>query len=428
MGFLNFFSGGKKKPNSSYVKANYEKGPFIIKCPFCFKKFKNDQVVFRASHFEEGDPEYEKAVDEVLNEYNKKIGKGILGEINPIIRVEGLPESSKTRVDKVLVEIKDKYDMSTSERLCPYCHNELPITSGRGSSKVISVVGASQVGKSVYMTTLLYVLEKYTCERIGASMIAGSSLYNDDIRENQERIFEKNLMPDPTPKQHMEPLIENWKFKDDKIPPITLIFYDVPGEGMTDKSYIEKHGRHIKNSDGIIFLVDPLQMRTLRKKISIANREFKGDFSQKYQESKDIIVYLFENFISKQSKERTNIPTAVVITKSDMLKNLNDEEYISKNSNIFKNYNHREFFNLNEFENIDGEVRKFLAKVDSAFKGAMDTYFKTTGYFAVSSLGCNPQNLKIDNSTNINPIRVDEPFLWLLYCMNYLDGGREEND
>lgn len=425
MGLFRLFRSSNIKQNNDYKKATYEKGPFMITCPFCFKKFKADQVVFRASHAEKGDPEYEKAVDELLEQYNKKVGKGALGPVNPIVRVEGLPESNRARVDGVLIEVRDKYDITTSERLCPYCHNELPITSGRGSSKIISVVGASQAGKSVYMTTLLYVLERYTCERIDASLIAGSSAYNDEIRENQERIFEKNIMLDPTPKQHIEPLIENLKFKDDKIPSMTLIFYDIPGEGMTDKGYIEKHGEHIKNSDGIIFLVDPLQMRALRKKINLANREMKGDFTEKYQEPKDIIVYLFENFISKQSQEKTNIPTAVVVTKSDMLKNLNDEEYINKNSNIFRNYDHEKFFNINEFENIDGEVRKFVGKVDSPFKGAMDTYFRTTGYFAVSSLGCNPQNLHIDSSTSVNPLRVDEPFLWLLYQMNYLDGGRE---
>lgn len=425
MGFFKFFRSDSKKQSNNYKKATYEKGPFLITCPFCFKKFKTEQVVFRATHSEKGDPEYEKAVDELLNQYNKKVGKGALAEVNPIVRAEGLPESNKVRVDGVLIELRDKYDISTSERLCPYCHNDIPITSGRGSSKIISVVGASQAGKSVYMTTLLYVLERYTGERIGASLIAGSSAYNDEIRENQEKIFEKNIMLDPTPKQHIEPLIENLKFKDDSIPPITLIFYDIPGEGMTDKGYIEKHGQHIKNSDGIIFLVDPLQMRTLRKKINLANREEQGDFTEKYQEPKDIIVYLFENFISKQSREKTNIPTAVVVTKSDMLRNLNDEEYISKNSNIFRNYEHGKFFNLNEFENIDGEVRKFLEKVDSPFKGAMDTYFGITGYFAVSSLGSNPKNLQIDTSTSVNPLRVDEPFLWLLYHMNYLDGGRE---
>ena len=133
---------------------------------------------------------------------------------------------------------------------------------------------------------------------------------------------------------------------------------------------------------------------------------------------------MFENFISKESREKTHIPTAVVVTKSDMLENLNDEEYISQNSNMFKNYNHEGFFNLNEFENIDGEVRKFLLKADAPFKGAVDACFETAGYFAVSSLGSNSNHLEIDRSS-INPIRVDEPFLWLLYKMNYLDGGRE---
>ncbi|OAA87003.1 TRAFAC clade GTPase domain-containing protein [Clostridium ljungdahlii] len=424
MGIFKFFKSSDSEPRNTYEKATYERGPFMITCPFCFKKFKSDHVVFRASHSEKGDPEYEKSEDEILNRYYKKIGKGTLGPMNPIVKAQVLPERNKTRVDKVLIEIKDKYDVSTDERLCPYCHNDLPITSGRGPSKIISVIGASQVGKSVYMTTLLYVLEKYTCERIGASLIAGNSGYNDEIRENQERIFEKNLMLDPTPKQHVEPLIENLKFKEDKIPPVTLIFYDIPGEGMTDKTYMENHAEHIKNSDGIIFLVDPLQMRTLRKKLSIVNRE-KGDFTEKYQEPKDIIVYLFENFISKESKEKTHIPTAVVVTKSDMLKNLKDEEYIGENSNIFKDYNHEGFFNLNEFENIDGEVRKFLLKADAPFKGAVDACFKTVGYFAVSSLGSNSNHLEIDRRSSINPIRVDEPFLWLLYKMNYLDGGRE---
>lgn len=97
-GSFNFFRGNKNE-NNDYKKATYEKGPFMITCPFCFKKFKTDQVVFRASHYENGDPEYEKNVDELLNEYNKKVGKGILGEINPIIIPKGLPEKNKVRVD-----------------------------------------------------------------------------------------------------------------------------------------------------------------------------------------------------------------------------------------------------------------------------------------------------------------------------------------
>ncbi len=427
MGIFDILLLGKKNganKNYNLKKSKDNHNMYHIKCPFCFKTFNNEDVHFRVSHDEDGDPEYERQIDEILNEYNTRIGKATLGNINAIIRAVDLPEKNKTKVDNAIIEVRDNYDKVTDERLCPYCHNVLPITSGRGDTKIISVVGASQAGKSVYMTCLLYYLERYIAEEFKAAIIPGSSEYNEDIKQKQRIIFEFSKMLEPTPKQHIEPLIETFKFKDDSKRPITFVFYDVPGEGMTDKDYIDKHGEHIQNSDGIIFLIDPLQMRALRKKINLANKA-NGDFTDKYQEPKEILVYLFENFISKQEKTITDIPTAVVVTKSDMLVSLNDEEYISANSNVFKNCNHNGFFNLNEFENIDGEIRSFLTKVDTSFKGAMDAYFKNTGFFAVSSLGCNPENCKINSGFIISPLRVEEPFLWLLYKMGYIKEGRE---
>jgi len=418
--FGKLFGQKRQKHTLNIPKEHYD-----IVCPFCFKKFKPDTVVFRAEHFEEGDNEYEKAVDDKLNNYNIKIGKASLGQLNAIINPTTLPEASLNIVDGVIIEIKDKYDISTDKRLCPYCHNEIPITSGRGPTKIISVVGASQVGKSVYMTSLLYMLEHYTMDKFNAALIAGNSEYNEEIKQNQEIIFEYNKMLEPTPKEHIDPLIANLKFKEEAKPPITFVFYDVAGEGMTDRTYLQRHGNHIKNSDGIIFLVDPLQMRTLRKKINLVNRSKSGDFTAKYQEPKDIIVYFYENFIAKQEGATTDIPTAVVVTKTDMLQNLNDTEYLSANSNIFKDYKHKDYFNLNEFDNVNGEIKRFLTKGDTAFKGAMEAYFTNIGYFGVSALGCNPKNLEIDNSMIISPLRVEEPFLWLLYKMNYISGGRD---
>lgn len=417
--FSNLFGNKKSKALIS------NKGAYDIVCPFCFKKFKPSSVVFRAKHSEEGDPEYEKVVDEELNSYNKSIGKSELAELNAIIRPESLPKGNLKVVDGVVLEIKDKYDIVTDERLCPYCHNELPVTSGRGPTSIISVVGASQVGKSVYMTCLLYVLEHYAAESLGGAIIAGNSEYNAEIKENQKVIFEYNKVLEPTPKEHVDPLIANLRFKDDSRPPITFAFYDVPGEGMTDKAYIEKHGEHIRNSDGIIFLVDPLQMRTLRKKLNLLNKEESGDFTAKYQEPKDIIVYFYENFIAKESGAATDIFAAVVVTKTDMLKNLNDEEYLSPNSNIFKASSYNSYFDLEEFENVNGEMKRFLGKADAPFKAAMETYFRNTAYFGVSSLGSNPKNFEIDNSVAVTPLRVEEPFLWLLYKMKYIPGGGE---
>ncbi|MMZ67124.1 hypothetical protein D1872_296760 [compost metagenome] len=105
-----------------------------------------------------------------------------------------------------------------------------------------------------------------------------------------------------------------------------------------------------------------------------------------------------------------------------MLHSLKDEEgeYIKSNSNIFNNVVHRKYFNKTEFANIDGEIRRFIEKVDRPFKGTMDVYFKDTGYFAVSALGSNPIDQKLQNV--VQPIRVDEPFIWMLYKLNYIEG------
>ncbi|KAF6592047.1 hypothetical protein H6F38_34880, partial [Paenibacillus sp. EKM208P] len=80
------------------------------------------------------------------------------------------------------------------------------------------------------------------------------------------------------------------------------------------------------------------------------------------------------DFIAYQEKGKTDIPTAVVLTKSDMLTALADEEgtYIKTNSNIFNPMEHRKYMDLDEFANIDGEVRRFIEKVDKPFKGTMD--------------------------------------------------------
>lgn len=419
MGLFGLFKGNASKQE----KIKYPKR-FNIICPYCFKEFSTNKVVFRANSHRDGETDYALKEDKLLKEYLRRTGnydEDCL--LPPVIDPEGLPIGSRVNVDEVLVEVVDPHGEATQKRLCPYCHNELPITSGKGPTKIISVVGASQVGKSVYMTTLLHTLQNHTASSFNAACIPVSSKYSEKLRQYEYILFDHGKMLEATQKErHMEPLIVVFKFKDDSRPPLTLVFYDVAGEGMTDQEYLRKHGPHIKNSNGILFLVDPEQMRTLRMKIALKNAGKPGDASLMYAEPKDIIVNLFENFINRQSNERTSIPTAVVLTKSDVLKDLKDEDYINSNSNIFFNYCHRGAFNLAEFENINGEVKRFVSKVDQSFKDAVDVYFKNNAYFAVSSLGRKPIEQSLEGI--ISPFRVDEPFLWLLYQFNYIEGGR----
>ncbi|MNI55499.1 hypothetical protein D3C73_1104550 [compost metagenome] len=171
-------------------------------------------------------------------------------------------------------------------------------------------------------------------------------------------------------------------------------------------------------------MVDPLQIKTIRDRLHInfGERE-EEEFTSRYDEPREVVITMFENFIGHVEKSKTDIPTAIILTKSDMLQYLKEEdgEYIRSNSNVFRNVVHSKQFDLDEFNNINGEIQRFIEKVDRPFKDAVDVYFKDTAYFAVSALGSNPVNKQITGV--VNPIRVDEPFVWLLYKLNYIEGS-----
>ncbi|TBL80983.1 TRAFAC clade GTPase domain-containing protein [Paenibacillus thalictri] len=396
---------------------------YNIICPYCFHKFKPEEVVFRATHTRDDDDEFMERIDENLSKWRKRF-KADEVYMEAVIDPVTIPDENRIYSEKVLVGVVDRYGEVTRRRLCPECHNVLPVSAGKVPSNIISVIGASQVGKSVFIASLVHTLQNKTAVNFDASCIAmtpevGNRFNNRFIRP----IFENNTMIATTSvNEQMDPYIFEFKFKDDNKETLTLVFFDVAGEGMTSREYLEIQAEHIKNSSGIMFLVDPLQIRSIRDKIHLKlGTEEQNEFSSKYDEPTMVISGLYENFIAHQPNSRTNIPTAVVLTKSDMLHYLKEEDsdYIQPNSNVFRNVVHKEYLNNIEFENINGEIGRFLQKVDQSFKSAVDVYFTNKAYFAVSALGSNPKNTEL--SGVVSPIRVDEPFIWLLNQLGYID-------
>ncbi|MEF3310129.1 hypothetical protein PV433_14630 [Paenibacillus sp. GYB004] len=417
---LQFLKGMFEKKPPEKVKPEF----YPIVCPFCFSKFNPDAVVFRAAHHVEDDQDYALQEDEALNKYRGRFNLSPIDEIEAVIDPISIPDESKIYSGKVLVGVNDRYGRVTRKRLCPNCHNELPITSGKVASNIISIVGASQVGKSVYMTSLIHTLQHATASNFNAACIPLNAEISRRFRQNyEEPIFERGTMLEMTQKEEkQEPFIFQFVFKGEDVAPLTLVFFDVAGEIMTDRDLLDLYAAHIKNSSGILFMVDPLQIKTIRDRLLLNVGNQAGEFASRYDEPREVAITMFENFIGHQDKAKTDIPTAVVLTKSDMLQHLKEEdgEYIRSNSNVFRDVVHRQHLNMTEFENINGEIRRFLEKVDRPFKDALDVYFTDTAYFAVSALGSNPVDRKITGV--VNPWRVDEPFVWLLYKLNYIEG------
>ncbi|MCL2386297.1 MAG: hypothetical protein FWC89_01990 [Defluviitaleaceae bacterium] len=395
-----------------------------IVCLYCFRNFTHDRVVFRA--LEVMDVEgYRAQYDQLLDEYRARFHMDTAGEIPVALDPDEFSEMNKGYHRGVLSSLKDDYGNITTRRICPFCHNDIPQSAGFAPSTVVSVVGASQSGKSVYLTSLIHTLKTITPRHFP---IFCTPINNEMGRkfkyEYEDPLIENGMLLDPTQKEkQQEPFIFTFSFSDETKPEINIAFFDVAGEGMVDTAYMDIYAAHIRNSTAILFLVDPLQFRAVGKKIQLKNGlNYELGFSD---EPVDVLSGLVEDYIYKLGGGVAKIPTAVVLTKTDLLESLRyDGEYLSEHTRMFENYTHRTFFNLTEFCNINAETEDFISEVDPNFRNALKRRFADLGFFAVSALGTQPDGQRV---ASFAPMRVDEPFLWLLHRLGYIEGYESDS-
>lgn len=415
--FARFF----KKNNKRVIVPSKQDRAYEIVCLYCFANFPHNRVLFRAltALDEEG---YRAARDRALDEYREKFHMDSAGVLPVVLDPGDFSESSKRYNRNVLTGLRDAYDNWTAKRICPHCHNEIPKSAGHAPGTIISFVGASQAGKSVFMTSLIHALKTSTprnfnifCTAINHEMSKKFKLHYEDP------LVEMGQLLDPTQmERQQEPFIFTFSFADERMPELNIAFFDIAGEGMVDERYLEIYASHIRNSTGLMFMVDPLQFQALGRKIQLKNQldyELHGA-----EEPVDVLGGLVDNYISKEAGSVSMIPTAVVLTKTDLLEALKgDGEYISPSSHMFTNHIHRGFFDLAAFENINGEVDEFIGLVDPNFRNALRRRFGELGFFAVSALGSCP-DAQTRRVASFSPVRVEEPFLWLLYKLGYIEG------
>ncbi|WP_226679259.1 GTPase domain-containing protein [Mesobacillus jeotgali] len=398
-----------------------ESKPVDIVCPYCFKKSRHDEVHFRMP---KAGGKYKAEVDKLYNNWcdQYKLYDFLGQEKNPAVSASD-PDIQNKRYTKngLLIEVTDPLGNETSERLCRNCHNILPHTAGRTPIVIISVIGTTSCGKTVYLSSLInQLLNHDTAINFGASAMPVSQEIDYIYQKNYYNpLFVQNKMPQATDLDLQFPLIFTLDFKDKTKQSITLCFFDVAGENVVNKNALDTVARNIQNSDGLLFLVDPTKLESIRAKMALNSKE-EIDLSVREKSPSDVILALYENFIAKEDSLATNKPTAVVLTKSDLLETLVDEsgQYLKKNSNIFNNVIHKGYFNETEYQNINGEIQQFVNKVDRNFGNRFENYFNKRGYFAVSALGTNPDDL----NGVITPKRIDEPLLWILHQKGIIKG------
>ena len=149
------------------------------------------------------------------------------------------------------------------------CGKILPMNFFNSSSKVISIAGGTNVGKTYYLIALFNLLKNNRfLHKLGFSCnLIGDKLAIESLKNNWGK-YKKDIPVQATKTEegaHNKALIiDLMRKKGRKVSHVYLSFFDTPGEGYYDIEYMHKNFQCIYRADALLFLMEPVQVGTLR--------------------------------------------------------------------------------------------------------------------------------------------------------------------
>jgi hypothetical protein len=305
------------------------------------------------------------------------------------------------------------------KRICPHCHSDLPHTTGQFKNYIFAIIGAKEAGKSHYIAVLINQLRK----QLGPNMSMLLEPMNDEtIKRYREGfynpVYDEGKVIDVTrsalaDRSVQQPLVYSITFSkkglfggDHIKNAFILVFFDTAGEDLNDEDVMSTVNKYIYRSDGIILLIDPLQLLRVRDQLPSDTA-----LPQKNAETADVLnrtTRLIEKGHKLKPTDKIKTPLAIAFSKFDAVLPLIDSQF-----QLHASANHDKGFDIDDFDAINSEMMSLLDKW-----GGQDiihlakTRYTTYGFFGLTALGCNPHDTS--KIPSVIPHRVEDPFLWLL--------------
>jgi double-GTPase-like protein len=311
----------------------------------------------------------------------------------------------------------------TRHRVCPRCHSELPLHFARIPSRLIAVIGARDSGKTVYITVLLRELKQRVGPCFNASVVGSDELTRQRFGAEYERpLYDEGVLAAVTrsagtmaagvvpplvfrlsvDRRHMGRARESRSL---------LSFFDTAGEDLTSQRSVDTHVRYLANADGVIVVLDPLQMAGARRLATPGSRlPARGAGVDGALNALVRVTELLHKGGRAGAAARIRKPTAVVFTKLDAL-----WPQLGPGSPLRQPSNHAGEFDIEDSLRVDEEVRALLNEWDGA---EIDQFIRHNyarhRYFGLSALGETPTAENRVSPRGIRPHRVADAILWLL--------------
>jgi hypothetical protein len=332
---------------------------------------------------------------------------------------------AKRRWSRALREMRcDVCAQISRTRLCPHCHFELSHDVGLIDQRIVAIIGGRATGKSHYIAALITRLQ----QEIGKEFNLTVRMLGDNTQERWERDFYTPLFVNKTvlqPNRPAEvdpsvkvPLIFRFTFnRGGYRRALNMSFFDSAGEDMTTLTGMSLYNRYIIHADGIIFLLDPLQIPWVRAQLPPEHLPLANPRSSPEQ-IVGRLRDLFEREHKLPASRPIKVPVAFTLSKIDALFPL-----LEPDSEFFHPGRHLGYLDLDDVQSVHTEVATYLARwVNQNFCNIIESSFACYTYFGVSSLGETPG--AGNHLREVRPLRVEDPFLWLLYRLALVRGKK----
>lgn len=262
---------------------------------------------------------------------------------------------------------------------------------------IMSAVGFSAHGKTIYFASLLHVINsELTKVWPGFYRQAIDHEAVETVRHNLQ-LLEQGKLPDSTPKNFPQPNVHRLvkvPGKGDRL----LVIYDASGESFNEAQQMERFASYLTQARSVMFLVSL------------------NDLEEPLDDDIHRLLNIYVQGMARLKAKARDQHLIVVYTKADTLRDR------------FRDYpdivQHLSSSNYTELGNLDRYTQKLKLVSETledytnnvlgarGFTHMAHDSFKSVAFCAVSSLGSAPEGGRLKDK--MTPIRVVDPLMWML--------------
>lgn len=347
--------------------------------------------------------------------------KGVKGPVPwelPVIKKgDGVAEICGD-VDGFVTHAVDEFGKITHRRVCPHCHNPLPLGYGKYPVKYISIIGITGAGKTVYISQLLKGMSDY------ASKSGLNAYFTSDHETNfiEANVVKKGApLPESTsPGRLSQPMfydivrtVDGVQHQD------TIVLYDIAGENCRRADDMVRFSSFVEHSDGLILLVDPKQLGFLSTEVD------EDDI-----DAPSLALNTLHGVLESAKGKKSNVPIAVCVSKSDQCVNILptiSQEQVQNADPDESGLIKREF-DGRAFNSLSEGIRDILKTTANTVCQNLATEYWNYNFFAVSAIGCGCEPTEQGFYAPVsrpNPKRIEEPILWLFKQFGFISSNQK---